>query len=72
MIIYANVKPNALKEKIEKISENKYNISVKERAEDGKANKRIINILSKEFNVNFRKIIIKNPTSRKKIVEIYL
>ena len=72
MIIYVNVKPNSKDEKIEKISNDEYNISVKERAEDGKANKRIINILSKEFGINFRNIFIKNPTSRKKMVEINL
>ena len=70
MIIHVNVKPNSLDEKIEKISDGEYNINVKEKAEDNKANIRIVNILSKEFSVSFKKIKIKNPKSRKKIVEI--
>ena len=70
MIIYINAKPGSKVEKVERVSENEYNISVKERAEDGEANKRIINLLSKELNVPFRNIVIKNPRSRKKIVEI--
>jgi len=71
MIIFVNVKPNSKEDKIEKISNTEYKISVKEPAERGKANARIINILSKEFKVSFKDIKIKNPASKKKIVEIY-
>jgi hypothetical protein len=70
MIIYVKVKPNSSEDKVEKVSNNEYNISVKEKAEQGKANNRIINLLAKEFNVSYRKIKIKNPMSRKKIIEI--
>ena len=57
-------------ESIEKIAEDKYLISLKERAEDGKANKRLINLLAKKLGVNFRAIKIKNPKSRDKIIEV--
>lgn len=70
MIIHVNVKPGAKEERVEKVSEGEFEISVKERAEDNEANKRVVNILSKKFGVDFRKIRIKNPKSRKKIVEI--
>jgi len=70
MIIKAKVKPNSKEEKIEKISENEYVISVKEPAENNKANIRLINLLSKELNVSYKCIKIKNPTSRDKIIEI--
>ena len=70
MIIYVDIKPGAREEKIEKIKDNEYKILLKERAEDGKANKRLINLLAGEFGVSFKNIIIKNPTSRKKIIEI--
>lgn len=70
MIIYVNVKPNSKEEKIEKMSESEYVLRVKEPAEDGKANKRVINLLAKKFEVDFRKIKIKNPMSRKKVIEI--
>jgi uncharacterized protein len=70
MIIRVHVKPNSKDNKIEKISGEEYNINLKEPAEDNRANKEMVNILAKHFNVNFRKIKIKNPTSRDKIVEI--
>jgi len=70
MIIEVRVKPNSKEEKIEKISENKYKIEVKEPAEDNKANMRIINLLAKEFGVNYKCIKIKNLASRNKLIEI--
>ena len=57
-------------EEIRKIGDDEYVVSVKEPAENNKANIRLINLLSKEFGVDFRKIKIKNPTSRRKFVEI--
>ena len=72
MIIKVNVKPGAKEEKLEKISDGEYSVSLKERAEDGKANKRLFDLLAKEFDASFRDIKIKNPKSRKKIVEITL
>ena len=70
MIIHVKVRPNSHEEIIEKIDENNYSISLREKAEDGKANSRLINILAKEFKVSFRNIIIKNPKSTKKIIEV--
>ena len=70
MIIKVKAKPNSKDEKIEKISESEFIIHVKEPAEDNKANIRIINLISKELGVSYKKIMIKNPTSREKIIEI--
>ncbi len=70
MIIKVKVKPGAKEEKIEKIGDNEYHVSVKEPAEDGKANRRLINLLSKELGVGWKSIKIKNPASRNKIIEI--
>ena len=70
MIIKVKAKPNSKDEKIEKISESEFIIHVKEPAEDNKANIRIINLISKELGVSYKKIMIKNPTSRDKIIEI--
>lgn len=70
MIINVRVRPNSSVEKLEKVDDLNYVIHVKEPAEDDRANKRVVNILAKELVVNFRKIKIKNPTSREKIVEI--
>jgi len=70
MILYVSVKTNAKEEKIEKISDNEYKISLKEKAEKGKANHKLIILLSKEFNISQKQIKIKTPLSRKKIIEI--
>ena len=70
MIINVKVKPNSVKEEIVKHGDGSYSVWVKERAEDNKANKRLINILAKEFGVHFSRIKIKNPASRNKIIEI--
>jgi uncharacterized protein (TIGR00251 family) len=70
MIIKVKVKPNAGKEEIVQISEGEYEISVKERAEKGKANLRVIWLLSRKFGVDAKNIKIKNPKSRRKIVEV--
>ncbi len=70
MIIKVKVKPNSKEEKIEKISEEEYKISIKEPAENNKANKRVINMMAKEFGVNYKDVKIKTPNTRNKIVEI--
>lgn len=70
MLIKVKVKPNSKEEKIEKVGEAEYKVSLKERAEAGKANVRLLNLLAKEFGVSYKKIKIKTPSSRNKIVEI--
>jgi len=70
MIIRVKVKPNSRENRINKISEESYEAEISEPAEDNKANIKLVNLLSKYFDVSFRKISIKNPTSREKIVEI--
>lgn len=70
MIIYVKVKPGSKFAKITKIDDNEYIVNLKERAEKGKANEELIRILSREFNVSARNISIKNPISRKKVIEI--
>lgn len=72
MIINVKVKPGSKEDIVEKISENEYIFSVKEPAEDNRANVKVVNLLAKEFGVDFRKIKIKNPRSKKKIVEILI
>lgn len=70
MIIYVNAKPGAKEEKIEVVSENEFNIWIKERSEDNKANVRVINILAKILGVNAKSITIKTPKSRRKVIEV--
>lgn len=70
MLIKVKVHPNSVKEELIELSKEEYEIYLKERAEEGKANLALIRILSKKLGRNYRDIKIKNPTSRKKIVEI--
>lgn len=70
MIINVKVKPNSIKNKFVKIEENEYIVEIKEPAENNRANVSLLKMLSKEFGVSYKKVKIKNPNSRKKIVEI--
>ena len=52
MKIFIKVKPNSKNEKIEKIDENHFNVWLKVPAREGKANKRLVELLSKYFNLS--------------------
>jgi hypothetical protein len=71
MKISVRAKPNSREEKVEKISENNFVVSVKERPEKGKANEAIRNALAVYFKVASSRIkIVSGYTSRNKIVEV--
>ena len=70
MIVYVRVKPGSKIQRVERISEKEYLVELKEKAQDGKANRKLTNLLAKEFRVTVKDIKIKSPKSRKKIVEI--
>jgi uncharacterized protein len=70
-----NVKtiPNSKKCEVEKISDNHFKVRVDAKAEDGRANKRLIEILSEYFKVSKSSVVIsKGLKSRNKIIEIKL
>lgn len=70
MIIQVKVIPGSRDEGIEVIGDKEYKIKVKERPEKGKANARVIDLIAKHFEISKKDVVIKNPTSRKKIVEL--
>ncbi|MCX6813597.1 MAG: DUF167 domain-containing protein [Candidatus Azambacteria bacterium] len=71
MKIFVNVKPGAKKEKIVKIDETHYAVSVKAPPADGKANIAIKRALAEYFDVNVSSVsILSGQTSRRKIIEI--
>jgi hypothetical protein len=71
MKISVKAKPNSREEKVEKIGENDFIVSVKERPEKGKANEAIRNALAVYFKVASSRIkIVSGYASRNKIVEI--
>lgn len=57
MYIKVKIIAGARKESIEKISEDHYNISVIEKAENNRANKRLLEIIKKEHPNSIIKII---------------
>jgi uncharacterized protein len=73
MRISLKVITRAKKEGIEKISENSYRMKVSPPPEKGKANKRVIELLSEEFDIKKQDIrIVSGKTSSRKIIEIGL
>ena len=63
----------AKKEELLRLSEDSYRIKVSSAPEKGKANKRIIELLSRELGAKKRDIkIVSGVTSDRKIVEITL
>jgi uncharacterized protein (TIGR00251 family) len=71
MKISIKVKPNAYEQKVEKIDENNFVVSVKEPPQNGLANKGIVKALANYFNVAQSRIVIKKGfTSKNKIIEI--
>ncbi len=73
MIIRVKVFPDSKRNEIIKISENSFEIKVREKPVKGEANKKVIKILSDYFKVPESKIrIIKGFKERNKIFEIYI
>lgn len=71
MKISVRVKPNAKGEKIEKIGENNFLLWVKEKPQEGKANKAVIKVLSEYFGVPQSEVVLlKGQSSREKIFEL--
>lgn len=78
MKIYVKVKLKAKEEKVKKASpdlfenkENHYEVFTKEPPLEGKANKRVIELLAEYFQISPSKVrIISGFTSRQKVVEI--
>jgi len=71
MKIAVNVIPNAKQADVLEESENNFRVKVDAPPKEGKANKRLIEVLAQYFDVAKSKIkIVKGEKSRQKIVEI--
>jgi len=71
MKIIIKAKPNSKENKVEKIDDNNYIVSVKEPPVQGKANAAIIKLLAEYFNVNTIFIkIISGYSAKTKVIEI--
>jgi hypothetical protein len=71
MFLKVKVLPNEKEEEIIKKAEDRFEIKVKEKPENGLANQRVIELLSSYFNLPKNKImLIKGAKERNKIFEI--
>lgn len=71
MKIFIKAKPNSKEEKVEKVDESHFVVSVKEPPEKGKANDAIRNALAVYFKTGSSRVkIISGYSSRQKIIEI--
>ena len=71
MKINVKAKPSAREEKVEKIDENNFVVSVTEPPEKGKANNAIKNALAIYFKTGSSRVkIVSGYSSRNKIIEI--
>jgi uncharacterized protein (TIGR00251 family) len=71
MIIKVKVKPNAKKNEIKKIDENYFEVRTTAVPEKGKANEKVIEILSDYLSIPKSKIkLIRGGKTREKIFEI--
>jgi len=67
MKIFMNVKTSAIDNKLEKINELNYTAYVKERPVENRANNALLRLIAKKFDVSSRDVLIKNPTSKKRL-----
>ena len=73
MRINIKAKPNAREEKVEKIDDLNYTVSVKELPVKGKANEAIRNALAVYFKTSSSRVkIVSGYSSRNKVVEILI
>lgn len=71
MRIYVSVKPKAREEKVEKLDETHYKVSVAEPPIDGKANKAVLRALAEYFGVAKINIaLVSGAGSREKVFDI--
>ena len=71
VLITVHVTPNARESRVVKVGEADFEVRVDEKAMGGRANKRLLAILSEHFGVPKSRIfIVKGAKSRDKILEI--
>ena len=71
MKIFVKAKPNTKQEKVEKIDETHFIVSVREPPRQGRANEAIIKVLAEYFNVSRSQIhLVRGFTSKEKVFEI--
>ena len=73
LVLEVIVKPNSSKESLKEISPKVFEVKVKDPPIEGKANKKLIELLAKHFRVPKSNVRIRRGTSsRRKLIEIEL
>ena len=73
MKITVKAKPGAREEKVEKVGEGEFEVSVKEPPIKGAANKAIVKALAEYFKISIYQVtLVSGFTSRQKVFEIKL
>lgn len=71
MRIFVIAKASSKTEKVEKVSDELYRVSVKSPAQDGKANEAIAQALAHYLNVSFAHIkLLSGKSSKRKVFEV--
>lgn len=71
MRIFVIAKASAKAEKVEKVSDELYRVSVKAPAQDGKANEAVTQALAHHLNVSFAQIkLLSGKSSKRKVFEV--
>lgn len=71
MLIQVHVTTNSREARVTKVGEASFDVRVDEKAVDGRANKRLVEILSEQFRVPRSRIsIVRGAKSRDKTVEV--
>ena len=71
MLITVHVTPNSKESRVTKVGEASFDVKVDEKAVGGRANKRLLEILSEHFMVPRSRIsIVRGARSRDKVVEV--
>lgn len=71
MTIFVVAKPKSREEKVEKLSENTFEVRVKEPAIENKANRAIVKALAAYFKIPQSRVrMVSRHNSKKKILEI--
>lgn len=73
MLIRVHVTPNAREARVTRVDETSFEVKVDEKATGGRANKRLVEILSEHFDVPKSRIsIVSGTKSRDKVLDVVL
>ncbi|MFN3813312.1 MAG: DUF167 domain-containing protein [Aquificaceae bacterium] len=71
MMIEVRAKPSSKEEYVKKLSDEVYEVAVKEPAEKGRANNRITKLLSEHFRIPRRSVVlVRGKTSKIKLFQV--